>query len=347
MLLQNNLVPKSVRPFFTFPFDIVLLKYKSVALLYLAGMGTLWLSVGRWFVRYTSKSLIKNILVISLCLGMVFVQLFFPYNYYASAQRSQKPFTVGIHYVYEQDSLSQIQSEVARIHDLGFKVIRITLECHTTPDFPRDEINDKTDLFFSVASQMGLEVSLVIKNTDTPDAVNYYLDHWGNYLSYIQVLNEPELSSSWAVGALFTDDEIISKFNSVCDLVVAHNLPAKLYTNFGVGYVLRSNVPIELSKRLDFVGLDVFMDSFLVLSPHFIQNLQAITGKEVVITEFGMSTSDTTTQSAFLLKGLNLFKSMGLPGCWLVYWNSQLDDYGIRNRTTETDIGAWINANAA
>jgi hypothetical protein len=90
----------------------------------------------------------------------------------------------------------------------------------------------------------------------------------------VQVFNEPELSSTWDIGALFTDDEIFSKFEKMIDLVESHNLSAKLYTNFSVGYVLRSNVPIELSKRLDFVGLDIFMEAFLILSPHFIQNLQ-------------------------------------------------------------------------
>jgi len=109
---------------------------------------------------------------------------------------------------------------------------------------------------------------------------------------------------------------------------------------------MRSNVPIELSKKLDFVGLDIFMDSFLALSPHFIQNLQKITGKDVIITEFGMSTGIDETQTDFIIKGLNLFKSMGLKGCWLVYWNSQFDKYGIRDRPTEKAVGDWIAQNA-
>ena len=275
----------------------------------------------------------------------IFIQAFFPYNYYASAQRNQKPFQVGIHYVYEQDNITQIYGEVQRIHDLGFQVIRITLECNPLNEL--DMMNRKTDAFFSATIQFGLSTSLVIKNVDTPDKVNYYLDRWGSHLSYIQVLNEPELSSSWDVGALFTDDEILSKFDNMYNVVAAHNLPVKLYTNFGIGYILRSNVPIEASKKLDFVGLDIFMDSFLVLSPHFIQNLEQITGKNVVITEFGMSTSNSAAQSTYLIKGLNLFKSMGLSGCWIVYWNSDLDNYGIRGTTTETAVGEWIAQNAA
>ncbi len=103
---------------------------------------------------------------------------------------------------------------------------------------------------------------------------------------------------------------------------------------------------MEISKKLDFVGLDIYMDSFLVLSPHFVQNLQGLTHKDIVITEYGMSTSDSTAQSNFVIKGLNLYKSMGLKGCWLVYWNSAFDNYGIRGRPTEQAVGNWIPQNA-
>jgi hypothetical protein len=308
-------------------------------------MGKLVSSVIQAFIRFTNKSLVKNLIVITLCIAFFFVQVFYPYSYYASgAKKPNSTFQVGIHYVYEQDSLDQIYGEVARIHDLGFKVIRINLE-YNPLDY-NDTMNQKTDMFFSATDSYGLAVALVIQNLDTSDQVNYYLDRWGSHLKYIQVLNEPELSSSWDVGALFTDDEIISKFEIMYETVESHNLSVELYTNFGIGYVIRSNVPIELSKKLDFVGLDIFMDSFLVLSPHFIQNLQKITGKDVIITEFGMSTGIDETQTDFIIKGLNLFKSIGLKGCWLVYWNSQFDKYGIRDRPAEKAVGDWIAQNA-
>lgn len=296
------------------------------------------------FITFTNKSIVKNLIIIGLCIVLFFVQVFFPYNYYASAVRNDDSgFGVGIHYVYEQDDLERIFGEVQRIHDLGFKVIRITLECNLL-EFG-DGMNLKTDRFFAATDNFGLDVALVIKNLDTFDKVNYYLDRWGSHLKYIQILNEPELSSTWSVGALFTDDEILSKFELLYNIVESHGLAAKLYTNFGIGYVLRSNVPIELSKKLDFVGLDIFMDSFLVLSPHFIQNLQKITGKDVIITEFGMSTSNSIAQTNYIIKGLNLFKSMGLKGCWLVYWNSEFDSYGIRGRPAEKAVGDWIAQN--
>jgi hypothetical protein len=297
------------------------------------------------FVGFTNKSLIKNLIVITLCIMFIFVQVFFPYQYYASAERNRSsPFQVGIHYVYEQDSIDMINDQVGRIHDLGFKVIRITLECN--PLEPIDPQNLKLDALFSATDNYGLAVALVIKNLEDPAKIDYYLSRWGSHLKYIQVMNEPELSSTWSVGSIFTDDEIVTNFERLYSTVKAHQLSAQLYTNFGIGYILRSNVPIELSKKLDFVGLDIFMDSFLVLSPHFIQNMQKITGKDVVITEFGMSNSNSQTQSEFIIKGLNLFKSMGVKGCWLVYWNSAFDNYGIRDRPAEQAVGDWIAKNA-
>jgi hypothetical protein len=308
-------------------------------------MGKVYTSIVQGFIGFTNKSLVKNLIVITFCILFFFVQVFFPYQYYASAYRNENStFQVGIHYVYEQDNLDQIYGEVTRIHDLGFKVIRITLECN--PHDYNDLQNQKTAIFFSATDNYGLAVALVIKNLDTADKVDYYLGRWGSHLKYVQILNEPELSSTWDVGALFTDNEIISKFDKMYDIVESHNLSAQLYTNFGIGYILRTNVPMELSKKLDFVGLDIFMDSFLVLSPHFIQNLQKITNKNVIITEFGMSTSNSQAQTDYIIKGLNLFKSMGLKGCWLVYWNSELDDYGIRDRPAESAVGDWIAQNA-
>ena len=296
-------------------------------------------------VGFTNKSLVKNLIIITLCVMFILIQIFYPFTYYSSAQRNPaSSFQVGIHYVYEQDNLDQIYGEVTKIHDLGFKAIRITLECNPLDE--NDLQNQRTDMFFSATDHFGLAVALVIPNDDTPDKVNYYLNRWGSHLTYIQVMNEPESSSSWDIGALFTDNEIMSKFDTMYSLVESHHLSVQLYTNFGIGYVLRSNLPLQVSKKLDFVGLDIYMDSFLVLSPHFVQNLQQITHKDVVITEFGMSTSDDTAQANFIIQGLNLFRSIGLKGCWLVYWNSAFDNYGIRGRLAEQAVGDWIAKNA-
>ncbi len=295
------------------------------------------------FVGFTNKSLIKNLIVITLCIMFLLVQIFFPYQYFASANKNtNSAFQVGIHYVYEQDNLDQIYGQVTRIHDLGFKVIRITLEYdQLNPDSTR-----RTDAFFSAVQNLDMDVALVITNHLDPGTIRYYLSRWGNNLAYIQVLNEPEASQSWDAGALFTDDEITTKFDETYSLVEPLRDHVKLYTNFGAGFMVRSNIPIQVSENLDFVGLDVYMESFLVLSPNFVELLHKMTKKDVVITEYGMSTSNDTAQSDFVIRGLNLFKSMGLKGCWLTYWNSQFDNYGIRGRLAERTVGEWIAQNS-
>lgn len=295
--------------------------------------------------NFTNRSLIKNLIIITLCIVLGFTIVFFPYQYYSAERSGKSDFQVGIHYVFEQDELGQISGQVQRIHDLGFKVIRIRLECQPDPLDYNNVMNQKNDEFFAATQQYGMKVALVIMNLEDTAKVDYYLNRWGSNLNYIQIFNEPELSNSWSQGAMFTDDEILSKFNIMYDTIQAHHLNVQYYTNFGISYVIRSNVPLELAKKLDFVGLDIFMDAFTVTSPHFVDNLQRLTDKKVVITEFGMSTTNHAAQTDFILKGLNLFKNMGLPGCWVVYWNSAFDSYGIRDTSTETAVGEWIAAN--
>jgi hypothetical protein len=297
--------------------------------------------------EFFGRSIVKNVLIMALSIILVVVLFFFPYSYYSSDLGNKKTdFKVGVHYVFEADDLNQIYGEVGKIAALGFTTIRITINCVTNETDQTDNcLNQKVNQFFNATNHYNMSVALAIGNADLPDKVNFFLDHWGGNLTYVQVLNEPELSTSWSVGSLFTDDELFSKFNSIYSIVESHHLNAKLYTNFEAGYIVRSNVPIELSKKLDFVGYDVYMDSFLVMSPHFIQNLQKITNKEVVVTEFGVSTSNSTAQTEFIINGLNLFRNMGLNEAWICYWNSVNNDYGIRTRTTEKAIGDWIADN--
>jgi hypothetical protein len=276
---------------------------------------------------------------------MVFAQIFFPYFYFSSSSgNSNRAFEVGISYVYEQDNVGQIYDEVSHIKDLGFSVIRVNLVCDSMN--PSAYSNTLTDVFFRAVRQVSIKVALIINNHDHSDDINYYLDKWGRDLAYIQVLNEPDVASSWDVGALFTDDEAISKFEDIYSIVEQHQLSAQRYTNFGPAFLVRTNLPVQFSEKLDFIGYDIFMDSFLTLSPRMIQLLQKITNKEIVIAEFGMSTSDDVAQSDYIIRGLNLFKSMGLRGCWIVYWNSVENIYGIRGRLAEQKVGEWIAQNS-
>ena len=295
-------------------------------------------------VAITQNKMVWTLIIIGLCFILVFVQFFFPYFYYSSSKRSNPSFEVGVSYVYERDNVDQIYNEVSHIKNIGFKVIRINLVCD--PTLPSSYLNTLSDVFFSAVRELGVKVALIVTDHASTSEINYFLDRWGNYLSYIQILNEPDVASSWAMGALFTDDEAGSKFEDIYTTVVQHQLSAQYYTNFSPAFIARTNLPIQFGDKLDFVGFDVFMDSFLTISPNMIQILQKITNKDVVISEFGMSTSNDATQSDYIIKGLVLFRNMGLKGCWIVYWNGADNDYGIRGRLTEQKVGEWIAQNA-
>jgi hypothetical protein len=288
--------------------------------------------------------LLWTLTIIGLSILLVFTQIFFPYAYYSvSAGSANSSFEVGVSYVYEQDNVGQIYDQVSHIKELGFSVIRINLVCDSTN--PGAYSNTLTGVFFSAVQQIGIRVALIINNHDSDDNIKYYLGKWGSDLTYVQILNEPDVASSWDLGALFTDDEAGSRFEDVYSIVQQQQLSVQYYTNFGPAFLVRTNLPVKFSEKLDFIGFDVFMESFLTLSPRMIQLLQKITNKPVVISEFGMSTSDDTAQANYIIRGLNLFKSMGLKGCWIVYWNSVDNVYGIRGRLAEQKVGEWIAQN--
>ena len=87
-----------------------------------------------------------------------------------------------------------------------------------------DYSNSMTDIFFAATQHFNMRVALVIQNHEDTNEIQYYLNRWGKYLSYVQILNEPESSSSWDVGALFTDDEAVSKFEQVYSIVEQYQL---------------------------------------------------------------------------------------------------------------------------
>jgi hypothetical protein len=297
---------------------------------------------------FTQNKLIWTLSIIVICFLLVFVQFFAPYYLYANSaslsKNANSTFEVGVTYVYERDSVDQIYGQVSHLKDLGFSVIRVNLVCDSGN--ANNVLNTLSDTFFSATRQLKVKVALIINEHTSTSNINYHLNRWGSDLTYIQILNEPDVASSWDVGALFTDDEAGSKFEDVYTTVEAHHLSAQLYTNFSPAFVARTNLPIEFSKKLDFVGFDVFMDSFLTISPNMIQYLEKITNKQVVISEFGMTTSSDKTQSDYIINGLNLFHNMGLRGCWIVYWNDDDNHYGIRGRLAEQQVGEWIANNA-
>jgi hypothetical protein len=321
---------------------LVYMKRKSFSAYKKRGLGSFFQK--QRFAVLAKNRILWTLTIMALSILLVFFQFFFPYVYYSATSGSiNSSFEVGISYVYEQDSILQVYDEVARIKDLGFSVIRVNMVCNSID--PSAYVNTLTEVFFSAVRQIDIKIALIINNHDKVDDINYYLQNWGRYLTYVQILNEPDVASSWDMGALFTDDEAGSRFEEIYNAVAQHQLPVKYYTNFTPAFIARTNLPVQFSEKLDFIGYDVFMESFLTLSPRMIQILQKITDKEIVIAEFGMSTSDDTAQADYIIRGLNLFKNMDLMGCWIVYWNSVDNFYGIRGRLAEQKVGDWIAQN--
>ena len=198
--------------------------------------------------KILKSTLFKTLALIVLCLALIAVQLFFPFLYYSSPSRNlNSDFKVGVTYNYEQDDIGQIYGQVSRIHADGFKIIRVNLQADLTDPF--SYLNNETDTFFAATHQFNISVAVVIPNNESNDQIQYYLSRWGKDLSYIQILNEPESSSSWAIGALYTDDEITSKFEQVYALAEPYHSNAQFYTNFGPGSIIRANIPIDLSRQ--------------------------------------------------------------------------------------------------
>ncbi len=200
-------------------------------------------------VAIAQNKIVWTLIIISLCFILVFVQFFFPYLFFTSASRgSNSSFEVGVTYVYERDNVEQIYSEVSHLKDLGFTVIRVNIVCDSSN--PNSYLNTLSDVFFSAVRQLGMKVALIINEHESTGDINYCLDKWGSDFSYIQVLNEPDVASSWEMGALFTDDEAGSKFMDIYTIVEQHQLPAQLYTNFSPAFVARTNLPITFSEKL-------------------------------------------------------------------------------------------------
>ena len=65
----------------------------------------------------------------------------------AQKTKLKTPTIVAVNYVYEQDTVSTIYTEVQHIHDLGFRLIRIT------PEYDRlnPESSRRTDAFYAAA----------------------------------------------------------------------------------------------------------------------------------------------------------------------------------------------------
>lgn len=264
--------------------------------------------------------------------------------------KTDNKLVVGVTYWYNLDGEGEIFDNVRRIKELGIKVIRVPLYCNPNSLFSAE--NNRTERFYYAVEYFGgLNVSLMIHHTATEEYLRFYLEHWRQHLSYIQILNEPEVTSSWAEGAYYLDDEIVNKFMFFKNITDEYDLNVKYYVNFSPLFVARSNLVTLLGSQVDFLGYDSYMSSVFFLNPRFIEVLRKISGKDVIVTEFGSASQNENEQADFILNNLEMFKNMGIEQAWIFSWNGENGDpsysgYAIRNKLAEEKVAEWIERNS-
>ena len=291
--------------------------------------------------------LFKYLLMTVLMIVMIFFNLFGPY-YLTFLFPNNNKMSLGIQYWYLG---ADIYRDLQSINETGFKTIKIHLDCDTINYFGGP--NNDTDLFYRIVKEYYNFKITVIVWYDDLDKLDYYLERWGKYVTYIQVLNEPDVSSAWTLpGAVYIDEEIYTLTETIVQKVRAYNSSIGLYTNLTPGILLRSNLPGFFSNITDFLGLDIYMDSGLRFSPFIYSSMKKLSNnKEIIISEFGICDNDDTRQADYIIEGLNFFKNYGIKECWLMCWGGQGswvgEGYNIGGRLAQQRIKEWIQQNGS
>ena len=286
--------------------------------------------------------LVKHLTLTISMICMVFFNLLAPYYLTNIFPKKGNKMTLGIQYNYM--IASDVGVDLQQINQTGFKVIRINFFYDSNPT---SIISNRTFLFYRVVQYYNFKIALIVGPNDV-EFLDEYLSSWGKYISYVQVLNEPELLTSWAPGAFYLDEEIFTLARTIVEKVraynSAYNSTIKLYTNFSPAFLIRANLVKFFANFTDFLGLDVYMDSGLKFMPFIYNMLQKISGKRIIITEFGISEKDDVRQADFIISGLNFFKNFGIEECWIFYWEGE--GYGIKDRLAQEKIKEWIMLNS-
>ena len=287
-------------------------------------------------------NILKACLSICLIVSLILFQLFFPYFAYSLTSNSNNALTVGIYYSFLSEESGEIFDSLSRMKNMGIKVVKIW--CEIDPYNPSSEVNNKTIEFFNNINYFGcFEIALIVYNVPV-EKVSYFLQNYGKYVKYIQLLNEPEAMKSWAEGAFLMDEELMKVFLTYKNITDTYCPNAIYYTNFSPGFILRPNLAIEFSKYLNFVGFDPYTEAVHYLTPRYIEFLHSLTGKEVIISEFGASNVDEHRQADLIISYLNLFKKMGISQAWIWSWNDPI--MGIKGKLAEQKVAEWIASNS-
>lgn len=288
-------------------------------------------------VYFDLDKIVKGAIVTVLTVAMILLNVFFPYCLVNIFPKNHNEMILGIHYVLG----AQIHNDLAGMNDTGFKVIKIWLD-YNKDDLTSD-INNKTTLFFYEAKEFfDFKIAVIVEHDDI-HLLDAYLYRFGDYIDYIQILNEPEATTGWAPGALLIENEIFTWAQNIYNIVKLHNLNAQTYTNFSPAFVLRPNVVDFFKNYTDFIGYDPYTTGVIYLTPHFMSMLNKFSSnKRTIITEFGIMDDNDEVQADHIIEGLNFFKNMGFEECWLCYWDMSVNKgYNIGGRLAQERIKEW------
>lgn len=294
------------------------------------------------------SKIVKHLLITVLMVCMCLFTVYGPYYLtFAFSKGYNEGFELGIHYWYLG---REIYSDLCEMNGT-FKTIKVMLDIDTE-NF-NSYLNNQTDLFFRLAKQLFNFKVAVIVWYDKIDKLSSYLNRWGKYVDYIQVLNEPDIAKAWGLnGSLYMDEEIYAMASRIVESVRSfnseHNANIKTYTNFTPAILVRTSLVKVFENITDFIGLDMYYTlGVFQLTPFVYQCLsKLVKGKEVIISEFGVCEYNDDVQAVKIIEGLSFFRNYGVRKVWITHWYSEDSvgkGYSIYNRTALNVIREWLN----
>jgi len=271
---------------------------------------------------------VKKLLVIAVALVLLFFSV--PYIQYLSSGDSNV--TVGVHYYY--DSTMDIESDVKRIAEAGFKIIRIDAVYSTDAS-----MNLATEKCLVAAKKYGLKVIAILYYSSALSNVESYVSRFGSFVDYYQLLNEIDIMKWWGSGQLYMDEEVIKMLADLRKVVRKCDSDAKTLTTVTAGWVIRIGLIKRASEFVDFIGIDVYEGAYYIFEQNYFY-LKQVSGKEVWVTEFGSAHPDDYKQAEYLVNCLNKFKSLKVPVAIVFAWNNALQ--AIKDRRAEAAVKEWI-----
>jgi arabinogalactan endo-1,4-beta-galactosidase len=281
----------------------------------------------------------KYVLPIVLVVSLFLLHLYLPYFLLTNLNLNSSKVVLGVTYYYEYDNDWDLHQNMELLNETGIKVIRVRLFSDITN--VKSNSYNLTRIFFELVERYNFSVALMVSETLTyyipQESVDFYFKNWGKYIKYVQILNEPELLTGWTMNYPLLPEELynlfIDAYNKTVNAMQKYNCKPLLYVNFSPVSTLRTDVQTKLSKFVDFVGIDIYMTAGLQTFYYFYRDLQAVTKKPVIVTEFGYTSNDKEQQKNYVMSCIKIFQNLGISQAWIYDWNSNQPpySYGIRD----------------